>query len=55
MSVDVRLAAVGTVLLLASSALLTQTALDWRLPTVLAAIAAFGAVATVARLATPTA
>lgn len=55
MSVDIRLAVVGTVLLLASSALLTQTPLDGRLTTFLAATAAVGAVATVVRATAPAA
>ena len=55
MSVDIRLAGVGTVLLLASSALLTQTPLDGRLTTLLAVTAAVGAFATVVRATSPTA
>ncbi|WP_197409849.1 hypothetical protein [Haloferax profundi] len=55
MSVDIRLAGVGTVLLLASSVLLTQTALDSRLSALLAATATLGALATVVRASSPTA
>ncbi|WP_411963018.1 hypothetical protein [Haloferax sp. YSMS24] len=55
MSVDIRLAVVGTVLLLTSSALLTQTSIDGRLTTFLAATAAVGAFATVVRATSPTA
>ncbi|ELZ91466.1 hypothetical protein C440_14169 [Haloferax mucosum ATCC BAA-1512] len=55
MTVDVRLAGVGTILLLVSSGLLTQTAIDGRLSLVLAAIATLGAFATVLRVSSPTA
>ncbi|WP_191965463.1 MULTISPECIES: hypothetical protein [Haloferax] len=55
MSVDIRLAGVGTVLLLASSALLMQTSIDGRLSALLAATATVGAFATVLRASSPTA
>ncbi|EMA03313.1 hypothetical protein C439_04925 [Haloferax mediterranei ATCC 33500] len=55
MTADVRLAGVGTVLLLVSSGLLTQTAIDGRLSMFLAAIAMLGALATAFRVSSPTA
>ncbi|WP_410765088.1 hypothetical protein [Haloferax sp. DFSO60] len=49
MTADMRLAALGTALLLVSSAILVQTSIDGRLPVVLAALASVGAVAAVFR------
>ncbi|WP_396613063.1 hypothetical protein ACH9L7_07310 [Haloferax sp. S1W] len=55
MTVDIRMAGAGAALLLVSSALLTQTAIDSRLPAFLAALAALGAIAVMLRVAEPTA
>ncbi|SEK56373.1 hypothetical protein [Haloferax larsenii] len=55
MTADIRLAGAGTALLLVSSALLMQTAIDSRLPVLLAALATLGAIAAVLRVAEPTA